>query len=78
MGYRSTLWNGYHLQRQAGHRFPPISFYSFLFLSLSLLSYFLSLSVSFSFSLIPFRSRAFHPRAKLLMNIGPKYQSTGI
>lgn len=74
MGYRSTLWNGYHLQRQADHRTYPFRPFCF---SLPFLSRFLCLSVLFLFLSDPLSVSRFSPRAKLLMNIGPKYQSTG-
>lgn len=67
MGYRSTLWIGYHLQRQPG---PP-AYVLVLFLTVSL-------SFLCLFRPDPFSVSRFSPRAKLLMNIGPKYQSTGI
>ena len=64
MGYRSTLLNSYHRERQAGQ--PSFS----------------SLSLSLSLSLHPpihlLSSTASSPGVKLLMNIGPKYQSMGI
>lgn len=51
---------------------PILSLDSFLFFSLTL-------PLSFSLFLFdPLLLSRFSPRAKLLMNIGPKYQSTGI
>lgn len=71
MGYRSTLCYSYHPQRQTGHRIPPILSSYIVYLS----SFFLSVPRLLP---DPLSVSRFSPRAKLLMNIGPKYQSTGI